>query len=280
MSADPHLATPPQRRRLCTFFAIAGFALAFVLALFLDIPLSTWAHDSGLAGWLKDHPVLAHVIRFPGHFLFTIVMCAALLTAAWRAGFRRGPRLWEKPAIVFLAGILSSLNAPLKWCVGRIRPYHGVPPFELHPFRFGLVSAEASFSFPSGDATLAFAMAMSLTIVAPRPRESSTRIGITLCVVGLVCLILSYEFGGLFLLNVKLLGVLLLTFGAIIRVLGLAGALATLVGLERIAANAHYPSDVVAGAALGAAVAVAAKMIVRHFAKNDANPPGETIIPP
>jgi membrane-associated phospholipid phosphatase len=222
VSADPQLATPPQRRRLPISIVLAAFSIAFVVALFLDIPLSTYAHDTGLAGWLKYHRYIAYVIRLPGIFYFTIAMCAALLIAAWRAGIRRGPRLWEKPAIVFLAGILSSLNALLKIFVGRIRPYHGVPPFELHPFRYGLVNAEASYSFPSGDATLAFAMAVSLSMVLPRLRP-------------------------------------------------LWWTLAVIVALERIAANAHYPSDTVAGAALGTAVAVAAKKIVRLFTKNDAN---------
>jgi membrane-associated phospholipid phosphatase len=232
VSVDPQLATPPQHRRLSISIVLAAFSIAFVIALFLDIPLSTYAHDTGLADWLKYHRHIADVIRFPGIFYFTIAMCAALLAVAWRAGIRRGPRLWERPAIVFLAGILSALNAPLKWCVGRIRPYHGVPPvppFQLHPFRFGLVDSEASFSFPSGDATLAFAMAVSLSMVLPRLRP-------------------------------------------------LWWTLAIIVALERIAANAHYPSDVVAGAALGTAVAVAAKRIVRILIKNDANPPGETII--
>jgi membrane-associated phospholipid phosphatase len=219
---DPQLATPPQRRRLAISIVLAAFSIAFVLALFLDAPLSTWAHETGLAGWLKYHSYVADVIRFPGNFYFTIVICAVILAAAWKAGIRRGPRLWEKPAIVFVAGILSSLNALLKIFVGRIRPYHGVPPFELHPFRFGLVSAEASYSFPSGDATLAFAMAVSLSMVLPRFRP-------------------------------------------------LWWTLAVIVGLERIAANAHYPSDVVAGAALGTAVAFAAKKIVRVLTKNDAN---------
>ena len=229
MSADPQLATPPQRRRLPVSIVLAAFSIAFVIALFLDVPLSTWAHDTGLAGWLKEHTYVAYVIRLPGNFLFTVVMSAALLIAAWRAGIRRGPRLWESPAIVFLAGVLSSVNGLLKMFVGRIRPYHGVPPFELHPFRYGLVNSEASFSFPSGDATLAFAMAVSLGMVLPRLRP-------------------------------------------------LWWTLAVIVGLERIAANAHYPSDVVAGAALGTAVAVAAKKIVGLFTKNDANPPQEIMI--
>jgi membrane-associated phospholipid phosphatase len=231
VSADSKLATPPWRRWLFVSMSMVLFGPWIVRALFiLDVLQSTRAHETGLAGWLKDHKFVADVIRLPGNFLFTVVVTAALLISAWRTGIRRGPRLWERPAIVFLAGIVSALNVPLKWCVGRIRPDHGVPPFELHPFRYGLVSAEASFSFPSGDATLAFATAVSLGMVLPRFRP-------------------------------------------------LWWTLAIIVALERIAANAHYPSDVVAGAALGAAVAFAAGKIVRIYAKNDANPPGKIMIP-
>lgn len=204
---------------------VAAFAAAFVVALFLDIPVSTWAHNSGLAPWLKDHVVVAHIIRFPGHFLFTIAMCAILII---RSGIK-DLRLLDKPAIVLLAGILSGINSIFKWMVGRIRPYHGVPPFELHPFRFGLKFAEASFSFPSGDASLAFAIAMSLSIVLPRQR--------------------------------------LLWWG-----------LAVIVGLERIAENAHYPSDVVAGAALGVAVAILAEKVINVLSKKGEIPPEKAIM--
>jgi membrane-associated phospholipid phosphatase len=104
-----------------------------------------------------------------------------------------------------------------------------VPPFELHPFKIHLMNAEASYSFPSGDASLAFAMAMSLSITVPRFRW-------------------------------------------------LWWTLAIIVGLERIAENAHYPSDVVAGAALGIAVALLARALIDGAGKNDANPTKETII--
>jgi undecaprenyl-diphosphatase len=213
VSADPQIASPPRRRRLNVWITVAAFALALVVALFLDVPLSTWAHQTGVADWLKDHRNVADFIRLPGRIHFTIAACAVLLIVAWRAGLRRGPGLWEKPAIVLLAAAFSGWNDILKWVVGRVRPYHGVPPFELHPFRFGLLKSEESFSFPSGDATLAFAMAASLSMVAPRLRW-------------------------------------------------LWWTLAVIVGLERIAANAHYPSDVVAGTALGVAVAVAAKKTI------------------
>jgi membrane-associated phospholipid phosphatase len=218
-----HRVTGGRRRG---WLVVGLFIVAFAAALAVDVPVSTWVHDSGLAAWMKSRWWVAErvtlplniranfsLIRFPGNFMFTIVACAVMLAVARAEGVARGERLWRKAAIVFLAGIFSGINSPMKWVVGRIRPFHGVPPFELHPFRYGLLHAEAGFSFPSGDASLAFAMAMALSITVPRHRW-------------------------------------------------LWWALAVMVGIERVCENAHYPSDVVAGAALGVGVAVLAKGIV------------------
>ena len=213
MTTESPLVDTPARHRSSDIFVIVAFTAAFVAALFGDVPLSTLAHTSGLAPWLKNHWLLTHIIRLPGNFLFTIAACMVMLIAGWRSG-TRGEKLWLNPAFVFFTGILSGLNAPLKILIGRTRPYHGVPPFELHPFKFGLLHVEASYSFPSGDASIAFAMAMSLSLTAPRLRP-------------------------------------------------LWWTLAVIVGLERIAENAHYPSDVVAGAALGAGVALLARKAVQ-----------------
>ena len=55
--------------------------------------------------------------------------------------------------------------------------------------------------------------------------------------------------------------------------------LAVIVGLERIAENAHYPSDVVAGAALGVGVALLANKMVSMLSKKWCKfRPKETII--
>src|ERR1700689_3936894 len=119
------------RRLLKAVVVIASLTAAFLIALALDVPVSTWAHESGLAGWLKNEWYLTHGIRIPGHFTYTLVAGVWLLAAAWAGGSRRGSPLWKKPAIVLLAGIFSGINAPLKWAIGRIRPFHGVPPFVL-----------------------------------------------------------------------------------------------------------------------------------------------------
>ena len=59
----------------------------------------------------------------------------------------------------------------MKWIVGRHRPVRGIEPFTFHPFPggiAGLFHSQAGLSFPSGDATLAFATAASLSILFPR----------------------------------------------------------------------------------------------------------------
>jgi len=55
--------------------------------------------------------------------------------------------------------------------------------------------------------------------------------------------------------------------------------LAIIVGLERIAENAHYPSDVAAGAALGIGVALIANWFVRTLCQRISNKEQETSIP-
>jgi membrane-associated phospholipid phosphatase len=194
---------------------IAGIFLAlFILALFLDVPVSSWTHNIGLAGYLKNHVLLTRIIRIPGNFLeYTVPICVVLVMLGLARKARSGD-LWIGPVIVLLAGLLSGINAAVKLCVGRIRPYHGVPPFELHPFSRAIIDVEAGFSFPSGDASLAFAMAAGLSFVIP-------------------------------------------------RLWPLWWSLAIVVGLERIAENAHYPSDVVAGAALGVGCAYLARWFVQ-----------------
>jgi membrane-associated phospholipid phosphatase len=214
---DLRFADVPMHRTR-SFVFIALFATAFLIALPLDIPLSTLAHTSGLAPWLKNQWLLTHIIRFPGNFFFTLAVCGIMVLIEWAGNHRHGGKLIRSAMIVLFSGILAGLNAPLKFMFGRIRPYHGVPAFEFHPFRTDLLSTEAGFSFPSGDASLAFAMAMSLTLTLPRQWP-------------------------------------------------LWWTLAVIVAVERVAENAHYPSDVVAGAALGVGVAFFARWVVTAVTK-------------
>jgi undecaprenyl-diphosphatase len=159
-------------------------------------------------------PRLRFVLRFPGLIWCPLIACGALLLRDWLNG-RRLP-MGRDSAIVALSALFSGVNALLKWGIGRIRPFKGAGPFELHPFKGGLhgsMLAEQNLTFPSGDASLAFAMSASLTMVAPR-------------------------------------------WAVLWWLLGI------MVALERIAENAHYPSDTVAGAALGIAAALAARATI------------------
>lgn len=216
------------KSRLLGWLALTA-ALVAGAATLVDGAVARWAHDSGIAARLEDSPHLSHVLRFEGNFAFTAVACIALLLAAWARGARRGAGLWEKPAIVLLAGVFSGINTLFKWCFGRIRPYHGVAPFDLHPFRGGLhgLFVQEGLSFPSGDTTMAFAMAASMSIAVP----------------------------GLW---------------------PLWWFLGIIVTLQRVAANAHYPSDALAGAALGIALALLAQRIIRILARGAGQLPDAT----
>jgi membrane-associated phospholipid phosphatase len=77
----------------------------------------------------------------------------------------------KSAAIVATSGIFSLSNQIIKWMAGRLRPFNGDWPFQFHPFfggPMGLFHAEGPLSFPSGDATLAFAMTLSLSWALPR----------------------------------------------------------------------------------------------------------------
>jgi membrane-associated phospholipid phosphatase len=217
----------------------ALLAILFVVALALDVPASTWVHETGLSADLKDHWWLTHIVRLPGNAWGVFASVTTIFWVTWYRGkslasfrkdvaiiFRRvvyrinGEQLsgcWRDTAIIVLSSAFSAINAVLKWIFGRIRPFHGSLPFQLHPFRGGFHGAmlsEQNLSFPSGDASLAFALSAALAMVVPRHQW-------------------------------------------------LWWTLAIIVSLERIAEGAHYPSDVVAGAALGIGVAMLARRLVR-----------------
>lgn len=205
--------------RIGRILIVAG--VLFVISLGLDTPVARWAHESGLAANLVDHhALLLRVLRIQGNFLeFTVPAVALLLVIP-------PPPRWIEAEVVLLAGVFSGINWIIKWMVGRTRPFHtSAGPWEFHPFDRGLVhgllfrgalKGARPLSFPSGDATLAFAMAVSLGWALPRWRP-------------------------------------------------LFFATAIVVGVERISENAHYPSEIVAGLALGAVVARAAWGVVQRL---------------
>jgi membrane-associated phospholipid phosphatase len=164
-------STPQLFRR--PGFWIVFFTIAFGIAVLLDIPVTTWVHDSGLSAHLKlaTSQRWTLILRIPGNFVKSTIPFTAILLV-WGFARRQHPtQAWWKPAaVVFLAGTFSGINSAFKWIFGRIRPFHGSPPFALHPFMDGfrgLLHAEAALSFPSGDVSHAFAWATSLSIVWP-----------------------------------------------------------------------------------------------------------------
>jgi len=175
---------------------LAGFAVAFVVALCFDGPIARQVHDSGLSLALKTHYfAILWLVRRLGYFpSFTLVVSVLL--------FMLG-KAWHKPAMfVFLSGVLSGGNFLLKWAVGRQRPFTGTGVYQLRPFASDGHLFGTNLSFPSGDVCLASATLFSLAMLFPRRQ--------------------------LFVLPFILL-----------------------IALERIAEGAHYPSDTVAGMALG-----------------------------
>lgn len=150
--------SPRPHERL--FGPLIWLLILIAVAVFLDAPVSEWIHNK--AALIEVRPWI-QFLKAPGHFLFTVIL-ALVVAAVHPARLRAASQL-------LVAGILSGLvGAILKWNTGRIRPFKGVPPFELHPFRDGFsgLFGERNLSFPSGHACLAFATAATLALLWPR----------------------------------------------------------------------------------------------------------------
>jgi membrane-associated phospholipid phosphatase len=204
-----------------------SLSVLFVIALFLDAPVAHFVDQIGMSQTLKAHSWLTHILRIPGHFgWYTAVICVFLLCM--------GRQHWESALAVFTTGVFAGSNWIIKWIVGRTRPLHGVPPWELHPFEHGLrglFAAERALSFPSGDVCLAAAMAVALGRVWPKQKL-------------------------------------------------IWWVLVVVVAAERLAEGAHYPSDVVAGTALGIAMAIAARKVLARWPiirQSSQQSPGQTV---
>jgi membrane-associated phospholipid phosphatase len=115
------------------------------------------------SGWVLTFA--KRVLRAPGHLVFT--GCLAALLAVWHR------RRWRAAAFLFTCAAVAGVGTwLLKWAVGRTRPFKGVPPLEFHPFERGLPGLidNHNLSFPSGDASLAFATAACVGVLVPRTR--------------------------------------------------------------------------------------------------------------
>ena len=161
--------------------------------------------DEELQSWVVDHrlgvldPFFA-ALSYAGSFGFIWLGIALGISGfSWSR-----PWLWTRVGAAIL--VAESLSGALKEWADRDRPPLSNP--EPEP----LVDLPATYSFPSGHATVSFACATVLALAVPR-------------------------------LRVPLF------------------VLAALIAWSRVYVGVHYPFDVLAGAALGIATAIALRML-------------------
>jgi membrane-associated phospholipid phosphatase len=184
--------------------AMLAWLAAMLLALAVDRPLAEAVRATAIDRFVLDSEKLRWLLKAPGEFWPGLIVAGLLFVAH--------PLRHKAAALVLIAACLTGINTPVKWLVGRTRPFKlydhdglaRLAPFELDPLRDGLPGALqlGNLSFPSGHAACAFATAAALSILLPRWR------------------------------------------GAFYTV-------AALVAAERVLENGHWLSDVVAAAALG-----------------------------
>ncbi|HEX4930199.1 MAG TPA: phosphatase PAP2 family protein [Gaiellaceae bacterium] len=136
-----------------------------------------------------------------------LAIAVAISGFSWRR-----PWLWTRVGVAIL--VAESVSGALKEWVERDRPPLSNP--EPEP----LVDLPATYSFPSGHATVSFACASVLALAVPR-------------------------------LRVPLY------------------ALAVLISFSRVYVGVHYPFDVLVGAVLGVAIAIALRMLARALRRSE-----------
>ena len=161
--------------------------------------------DRELRDWVVDNRVgvldpLFEALSYAGSFGFIWLAIAVGISGfSWSR-----PWLWTRVGAAIL--ISESISGALKEWVERDRPAVADPEPET------LVELPATFSFPSGHATVSFACATTLALAVPR-------------------------------LAVPLY------------------ALAVAISCSRVYVGVHYPLDVLAGAVLGVAIAIALRTL-------------------
>ncbi len=175
-SVSPEAASEIERRLASAFlWKVVLVTLGLmVIALMLDVSVASAVQRGPTDDWLKAKAAgggrwLAEILKLPGEFYvagIAAVVVGLTHRHRWRAGL-----------FIAAAALASSLNAVVKWIVGRKRPFRGpdqtiLQPWELEPFRGGLlgVANQSNLSFPSGHAWTAFALAAALTLAFPRYR--------------------------------------------------------------------------------------------------------------
>jgi membrane-associated phospholipid phosphatase len=158
----------------------AIWIVAFIVALVVDTPVATRVHTSGTCSYIQHAvwpsnysigrrhlPAWPAILKAPGVFWTTVAVVSLLAILRQING--------KQCVFVLLAGVMSGLNSPIKWIVGRYRPYKSPGPvqpnpFHIEPFWHGLhgLLKQGPLSFPSGHESTAFALATALLLVWPR----------------------------------------------------------------------------------------------------------------
>lgn len=156
----------PASRRVSTLFVF--FALGLIVASFLG--LDRWAYAASLRytntpdeldrDFYRLTKPFWFVCRLPGHpigagLVYFIVL--GLHHNGWREA--------NRGLLAVLTAIVPSWF--LKMLVGRVRPNQADSPLDFLPAGAGF-GPEAAISFPSGEATTAFALAAVLSCLYPR----------------------------------------------------------------------------------------------------------------
>lgn len=150
-----------RESRGLTYLLLAATSLVLMVAM--DDVVSRLVHDHPAT------PFVAGVLRFvrlPGNYWFTLFLAFVFVVH----------RRWSVRQVMLLlssGAVASGVTALLKVCFGRLRPFRGEDTFDWRPFASvinGDLLSGKNLSFPSGDATLAFATAAALSFLEPRYR--------------------------------------------------------------------------------------------------------------
>ena len=161
--------------------------------------------DRQLRDWVVDNRIgvldpLFEALSYAGSFgIIWLAIAVAISGFSWSR-----PWLWTRVGAAIL--IAESVSGALKEWIKRDRPA------VADPDPGALVGLPATYSFPSGHATVSFACATVLALAVPRLRWPLY-------------------------------------------------TLAVLISFSRVYVGVHYPLDVLAGAVLGVAIAIALRML-------------------
>jgi membrane-associated phospholipid phosphatase len=146
---------------------VLGISLVVIGLLGLDRTIYQIVSKSATPTRLEDlngpGHLLREVVRFPASIYGGLAVFFLILVVH--------PARWQRTVAAVVACLSADLTGSLlKMVVARARPDHAGPNTHLvfHPFHG--FARDAAVSFPSGEATAAFALATAVTLMYPRLR--------------------------------------------------------------------------------------------------------------